>query len=180
MTQHKDLDILRTIPARAQHQQVDHEPDKSVETGHALILTDAHQAVQTDTRNPTSTYPDRYSAPTRLTHGRKWASAVSMSWRSRVTESSLRLVRTLRERPRRTASATSLLPLGNKIPIARVLINHSREETTRYSRPADAVAANTTEVRGSTSAEFNHRAPMLCRETPIWLRTQVRTGRSSL
>jgi hypothetical protein len=27
-----------TIPAAAQHQQVDHEPDETVETGHAPIL----------------------------------------------------------------------------------------------------------------------------------------------
>ena len=35
MAQHEDLDILGTLPATAQHQQVDHEPDKTVETGHA-------------------------------------------------------------------------------------------------------------------------------------------------
>ena len=38
MAQHEDLDILGMIPATAQHQQVGHEPDETVETGHALIL----------------------------------------------------------------------------------------------------------------------------------------------
>jgi hypothetical protein len=37
-TQHENLDILGTIPASTQHQQVDHESDKTVETGHAWIL----------------------------------------------------------------------------------------------------------------------------------------------
>src|SRR5712692_7347685 len=38
MTQHEDLDIFGAIRPAAQHQQVDHEPDKTVETGHAPIL----------------------------------------------------------------------------------------------------------------------------------------------
>jgi hypothetical protein len=38
MAQHENLDILGTIPASTQHQQVDHEPDQTVETGHAWIL----------------------------------------------------------------------------------------------------------------------------------------------
>ena len=38
MAQHENLDILGTIPAATQHQQVDHESDKTVETGHAWIL----------------------------------------------------------------------------------------------------------------------------------------------
>jgi hypothetical protein len=38
MAQHEDLDIFGTIPAAAQHEQVDHEADKTVETGHAPIL----------------------------------------------------------------------------------------------------------------------------------------------
>src|ERR1019366_9182087 len=38
MAQHENLDILGTIPASTQHQQVDHESDKTVETGHAWIL----------------------------------------------------------------------------------------------------------------------------------------------
>ncbi len=46
MTQHEDLDILRTIPTSAQHQQVDHESDKTVETGHTPILLDPTSAVQ--------------------------------------------------------------------------------------------------------------------------------------
>ena len=38
MAQHENLDILGTIPASTQHQQVDHKSDKTVETGHAWIL----------------------------------------------------------------------------------------------------------------------------------------------
>jgi hypothetical protein len=38
MTQDEDLDIFATIRPAAQHQQVDHEPEKTVETGHAPIL----------------------------------------------------------------------------------------------------------------------------------------------
>jgi hypothetical protein len=39
VAQHEDLDIFGTLASTAQHQQVDHEPDKTVEMGHALILT---------------------------------------------------------------------------------------------------------------------------------------------
>ena len=38
VAQHEDLDILGTLTAAPQHQQVDHEPDKTIETGHAPIL----------------------------------------------------------------------------------------------------------------------------------------------
>jgi hypothetical protein len=38
MAQHKKLDILGTIPPPARDQQIDHEPDETVETGHAPIL----------------------------------------------------------------------------------------------------------------------------------------------
>ena len=38
VAQHEDLDIFGTIRAASQHQQVDHEPDKTVEVGHAPIL----------------------------------------------------------------------------------------------------------------------------------------------
>jgi hypothetical protein len=38
MAQHEDLDIFGTIPAAVQHEQVDHEADKTVEAGHAPIL----------------------------------------------------------------------------------------------------------------------------------------------
>jgi hypothetical protein len=38
MAQHEDLEILGPIAAAAQHQQVDHEPDETVEAGHAPIL----------------------------------------------------------------------------------------------------------------------------------------------
>ena len=38
VAQHEDLDILGTISAATQHQQVDHEPDETIETGHAPII----------------------------------------------------------------------------------------------------------------------------------------------
>ena len=38
VAQHEDLDILGTIASAAQHQQVEYEADKTVETGHAPIL----------------------------------------------------------------------------------------------------------------------------------------------
>jgi hypothetical protein len=38
MAQHENLDILGTLSAATQHQQVDHEPDQAIETGHAPIL----------------------------------------------------------------------------------------------------------------------------------------------
>ena len=38
VAQHEDLDILGTIPAATQNQQVAHEPDETIETGHTLIL----------------------------------------------------------------------------------------------------------------------------------------------
>jgi hypothetical protein len=40
MTQHEDLEILGTSPTAAQDEQVDHESDKTVETGHTTILLD--------------------------------------------------------------------------------------------------------------------------------------------
>jgi hypothetical protein len=64
MAQHEDLDILGTIAASAQGEQVDHESDKTVETGHTPILVDSGQAVQVDARKPRSTYPDVLPAPT--------------------------------------------------------------------------------------------------------------------
>jgi Transposase, Mutator family len=38
MTQHEDLGILGTIPVAAQHQQIDHEPDETVETSHPVSV----------------------------------------------------------------------------------------------------------------------------------------------
>ena len=38
VAQHEELDIFGTIRATAQHQQVDHEADKPVETSHTPIL----------------------------------------------------------------------------------------------------------------------------------------------
>ena len=42
--QHQDLDILGPIPAATQHQQIDHQPDKTVEAGHPPILALPSQA----------------------------------------------------------------------------------------------------------------------------------------
>jgi len=38
MAQHEDLGIFGTITSTAQHEQVDHEADKTVETAHGPIL----------------------------------------------------------------------------------------------------------------------------------------------
>jgi hypothetical protein len=38
VAQHQDLDVFRTIASTAQHQQVDHKPNETVETEHAPIL----------------------------------------------------------------------------------------------------------------------------------------------
>ena len=38
VAQYEDLDILGAIAPATQHQQVDHEPDQTVEAGHAPIL----------------------------------------------------------------------------------------------------------------------------------------------
>ena len=64
MAQHEDLDIFGTIRAAAQHQQVDHEPDKTVETGHAPILAapEPHRS-SPKPRSPRQTF----AAPTRCT-----------------------------------------------------------------------------------------------------------------
>jgi hypothetical protein len=62
MSQQEDLDIRGTIPTTAQDEQVDHESDKTVETGHQSILVVPDPTVQTDTRNPRSTYPDAFPA----------------------------------------------------------------------------------------------------------------------
>ena len=63
MAQHEDLDILGTIPAAAQHQQVDHEPDETIETCQAPILIDPSRADQIEARNPRSTVRTRFRHP---------------------------------------------------------------------------------------------------------------------
>jgi hypothetical protein len=62
--EHEDLEILRPVGAAAQNEQIDHESDKTVETGHLPILIDADHTVQTDTRNPRSTPTTVFPAPT--------------------------------------------------------------------------------------------------------------------
>jgi hypothetical protein len=52
LAQDEDLDILRTITTSAQDEQVDHESDKTVVTGHPPILIDADRAVHEDRRKP--------------------------------------------------------------------------------------------------------------------------------
>ena len=63
MAQHEDLDILGTIRAAAQHQQVDHEPDETVETGHALILAVLESRRSANAKHQVNA-PDEFSAPT--------------------------------------------------------------------------------------------------------------------
>jgi len=38
MAQHEDLDVFGTLKSAAQDEQIDHEPDKPVETGNTPIL----------------------------------------------------------------------------------------------------------------------------------------------
>jgi len=64
MAQHEDLDILRAITLTAQHEQVDHEANKTVETAHAPILAAPRTGPLTPTRKTCSTHPDEFSAPT--------------------------------------------------------------------------------------------------------------------
>ncbi len=49
--QHEDLGILGTISATTQHQQVDHEADKSVEAGHlpSLAAPEPHCTAERET-----------------------------------------------------------------------------------------------------------------------------------
>ena len=57
------------IPPTAQHQQVDHEPDETVETGHALILGSAQTTLITRGRNRWSTPPDEVRASSSSDNG---------------------------------------------------------------------------------------------------------------
>ena len=63
MAQHQNLSILGTIPAATQYQQVEHEPDETVETGHTLNLIDAERADQIEPRNPRSTHRTSFRHP---------------------------------------------------------------------------------------------------------------------
>ena len=65
MAQHENLDILGTIRAAAQHQQVDHESDETVETGHALILAVLESRRSANAKHQVNA-PDEFSAPTAL------------------------------------------------------------------------------------------------------------------
>jgi hypothetical protein len=64
MAQYEDLDIFGTIAPTAQHQQVEDEADKTIETSHSPILATSEPIRSTPTRNACSACPDRYSAPT--------------------------------------------------------------------------------------------------------------------
>jgi hypothetical protein len=69
MAQHQDLDIFGTISAAAQHQQIDHEPDETIETGHTPILIDPSRTAQIETAKPEVKYTRQVSAPTRSDYG---------------------------------------------------------------------------------------------------------------
>ena len=55
MTQHEDLDILGTIASSAQHEQVDHEADKTIETARGPILAAPRTRPFTPTLRPLNT-----------------------------------------------------------------------------------------------------------------------------
>jgi hypothetical protein len=65
MPQHENLGILGTLASAAQHQQIGHKPDETIETGHAPILIDPSRADQIETAKPHVITPDKFSAPTR-------------------------------------------------------------------------------------------------------------------
>jgi hypothetical protein len=52
VAQHEDLDIFGTILSAAQHQQVDHEPDKTAETRHMPIFAASQRCRSIQTRTP--------------------------------------------------------------------------------------------------------------------------------
>jgi hypothetical protein len=54
VAQHENLDVLGPVSAAAQHQQVEHESDETVEAGHAPSLIDARRPALTETRNTRS------------------------------------------------------------------------------------------------------------------------------
>jgi hypothetical protein len=62
MAQHEHLDILGTIAPRAQHQQVEYQADKKVETRHAPILA-ASELVLLGLAKPQVTTPGRVFGP---------------------------------------------------------------------------------------------------------------------
>jgi hypothetical protein len=64
VAQHENLDILGTIPPTAQHQQADHEPDQTIETGHARSSQRPNHADHARAKSQLNT-PDEFSAPTR-------------------------------------------------------------------------------------------------------------------
>jgi hypothetical protein len=66
MAQHEDLDILGTIAPRAQHQQVEYQADKKVETRHAPILA-APELARLALAKPQVTAPGRVLGPHTLT-----------------------------------------------------------------------------------------------------------------
>jgi hypothetical protein len=73
MAQHEDLDILGTIAASAQGEQVDHESDKTVETGHTPILVDSGQAVQVERENPGQRTRTCFRHPQARRRSRTWS-----------------------------------------------------------------------------------------------------------
>jgi hypothetical protein len=82
MAQHQYLDILGTIPAAAQHQQVDHEPDETIEAGHALILAVMESRRSASAKHQVNT-PDEFSALTRSFIASDLARSSSPLWSAR-------------------------------------------------------------------------------------------------
>ncbi len=63
MAQHENLGILGPASATAQQQQVDHESDETVETGHALILAAVEARRSGRAQKPRSTHPTGFRHP---------------------------------------------------------------------------------------------------------------------
>ena len=85
MAQHEDLGIFGTITTAAQHQQVDHEPDETIETGHAFILA-ALEPCRSHHIETQANRPDEFSAPTgrhpRRTHPNRFSTPRTPSERA--------------------------------------------------------------------------------------------------
>jgi hypothetical protein len=64
VAQYEDLDILGAIAPTSQHQQIDHQANKTVETRHELIVPASEPRRSPPTRNACSACPHGYSAPT--------------------------------------------------------------------------------------------------------------------
>jgi hypothetical protein len=70
MAQREDLGIFGTLASAAQHQQVDHKSDETVETSHVSILIDPSRADQIETAKSQVKTQDRFSVPIPPSSGR--------------------------------------------------------------------------------------------------------------